>query len=179
MSKTRALVLSFSLAVAAALPVPVLADQSACQSMNGSTLRYWKVDKAYACGPASGKIDSSADIEALGSPFNFDSWQLEEQLTSQDGATRWLDVELLVGEWAVGDVLAKWQLAPGFWESHVVAVFSVRVGDGSDASLSDWATFIITPGQSSGTLFFSQVSRDMTLSAAGLAEIRLWTPLES
>lgn len=179
MSSTRILALSSSLALAALLPLPALGEESSCQSMNGHTLRYWKMDKAYACGPASGQVDSSADIEALGSPFNFDSWQLEEQLTPQGGATRWLDVEVVVGEWAEGDVFARWELAPGFWDSHEVAVFSVRVGDGSDASLSDWATFIITPGQSSGTLFFSQVSRDAQPSTAGLTEIRLWTPLES
>lgn len=165
-----------SLALALGLPSLAAAENASCQSMNDTTLRYWKMDKAYACGPASGRFESSADIEALGSPFNFDSWELREKVTSQNAATRWLDVEVVAGEWASGDVYAKWELAPGFWEDHDVAVFSVRVGDGADASLSDWATFIITPGQSSGTLFFSQVSKAAAPSVAGLSEIRLWTP---
>src|SRR5690606_32419436 len=105
-----------------------------------------------------GNPEVSADIEAVGSPFNFDSWQLEEDITSEHDNSAWLDVEFIAGDWNAGSVFVTWELAPGFWDTHGVAVFSLHVGDGQEASLSDFATFIITPGQSSGTIVFAQVT---------------------
>ncbi|MES2626461.1 MAG: hypothetical protein V4628_14345 [Pseudomonadota bacterium] len=148
-----------------------------CESNDGTTLRHWLLDNAYACSPGKGDPSSSADIEAVGSPFNFETWQTDEQITSDLDASASLDIELVVGGWDEKNVFATWTLAPGFWDEHDIAVFSFHVGDNSEEGLSDFATFIITPGEYSGTLFYTQVnSTGEETGAGGLSNIRLWTP---
>lgn len=153
------------------------ASNASCDSGNGATLRHWMLVNSYACEAGKGNPEHSADIEAVGAPFNFDSWELVEALSTQEDQSRWLDVEFVVGDWNAGSVFLTWELAPDYWDTHATAVFSVRVGDGQDASLNDFATFIIAPGQSSGTLVFAQVTKEGEPDASGgLAEIKLWTP---
>lgn len=148
-----------------------------CESNDGTTLRHWLLDNAYACGPGKGNPSSSADIEAVGAPFNFESWQTDEQITGAVDASESLDIELIVGGWDQKNIYATWRLAPGFWDEHEVAVFSFYVGDGSEKDLSDFATFIITPGEYSGTLFYTQVNNtgEEIGDSSGLSTVRLWT----
>jgi hypothetical protein len=155
----------------------VQASDASCDSGNGITLRRWMLNNSYACEAGNGVPEKSADIEAVGAPFNFASWELAEQVSGAGDQSQWLDIEFVVGDWNAGSVFATWELAPGYWDTHETAVFSVYVGDGSDKSLNDFATFIISPGQSNGTLVFAQVSKEGTQPlVGGLAEIRLWTP---
>src|SRR5688572_29273795 len=70
-----------------------------CESNDGTTLRHWLLDNAYACEPGNGDPGSSADIEAVGAPFNFESWQTSEQITGAVDASKSLDIELIVGGW--------------------------------------------------------------------------------
>jgi hypothetical protein len=136
------------------------------------------LDNAYACEPGKGNPASSADIEAVGAPFNFESWQTEEEINGSVDASESLDIELIVGGWDQKNIYATWRLAPGFWDEHEVAVFSFYVGDSSAEDLSDFATFIVTPGKYSGTLFYTQVNSTGTETAAGgLSNVRLWTPV--
>ncbi len=149
----------------------------ACDSNDGTTLRHWLLENAYACGPGKGDPSSSADIEAVGAPFNFESWQTDEEITSDADTSASLDIELIVGGWEEKNIFATWQLAPGFWDEHEVAVLSFYVGGNNDENLSDFATFIITPGEYSGTLFYTQVNNaGLETSAGGLSNVRLWTP---
>jgi hypothetical protein len=151
-----------------------------CDSNDGTTLRHWLLENAYACSPGDGDPSISADIEAVGAPFNFETWQTEEQITRDVDASASLDIELIVGGWDEKNIFATWQLAPGFWDEHEVAVFSFHVGGESEENLSDFATFIITPGEYSGTLFYTQVNNNgMNTDAGGLSNVRLWTPHKS
>jgi hypothetical protein len=148
-----------------------------CDSNDGTTLRHWLLENAYACSPGEGDPSSSADIEAVGAPFNFETWQTEEEITSDADASESLDIELIVGGWDEKNIFATWQLAPGFWDEHEVAVFSFHVRNPSAENLSDFATFIITPGQYSGTLFYTEVNKTgQNTDAGGLSNVRLWTP---
>lgn len=163
--------------LATGFSLPALAGSPTCESGNGTTLRHWMVVNAYACEKGKGNPEVSADIEAVGSPFDFDSWKLEDGITPEGDTSAWLDVEFIAGDWNEGSIFATWELAPGFWDQHGVAVFTLHVGDGSEESLSDFATFIITPGQSSGAMVFAQVTAEGAEAVkGGLAEIRLWTP---
>ena len=85
---------------------------------------------------------------------------------------------MIVGGWDQKNIYATWRLAPGFWDEHEVAVFSFYVGGNSDANLSDFATFIITPGEYSGTLFYTQINttNEEIAGSSGLSNVRLWTP---
>jgi hypothetical protein len=149
-----------------------------CESNDGTTLRHWLLDNAYACEPGIGNPSTSADIEAVGAPFNFESWQSSEQITGTADASESLDIELIVGGWDQKNIYATWRLAPGFWDEHEVAVFSFYVGDSNEENLSDFATFIITPGEYSGTLFYTEVNNTgMDTGAGGLSNVRLWTPV--
>ena len=152
-----------------------------CESNDGTTLRHWLLENAYACGPGKGDPSSSADIEAVGSPFNFETWQTEEAITRDLDASASLDIELIVGGWDQKNIFATWQLAPGFWDEHEIAVFSFYVGSSDEENLSDFATFIITPGQYSGTLFYTQVNNAglENTGAGGLTNVRVWTPEKS
>jgi hypothetical protein len=150
-----------------------------CESNDGTTLRHWLLDNAYACEPGKGDPSSSADIEAVGAPFNFESWQTDEEITGSVDASKSLDIELIVGGWDQKNIYATWRLTPGFWDEHEVAVFSFYVGGNSnDENLSDFATFIITPGEYSGTLFYTQVNNtgEENTASSGLSNVRLWTP---
>src|SRR5688572_5481861 len=85
-----------------------------CESNDGTTLRHWLLDNAYACEPGIGNPSTSADIEAVGAPFNFESWQSSEQITGTADASESLDIELIVGGWDQKNIYATWRLAPGF-----------------------------------------------------------------
>lgn len=163
--------------LASLISAPASAGSPTCESGNGTTLRHWMVVNAYACEEGKGNPEVSADIEAVGAPFNFESWQLDEDITANQDDSEWLNIEFVAGNWNEGSIFATWELAPGFWDTHGVAVITLHVGDRSDESLDDFATFIITPGESSGTIVFAQVTAEGAKAVkGGLAEVRLWTP---
>jgi hypothetical protein len=180
--KIRGLVaLVLTTAVATGFSTFASAGALSCVSTNGVTTRTWGFNSADSCGTGQGNPNSSADIEALGGQFNLGAtdWDprggINAPAEGGDGSS-WLDVTLLTGTWGGKNITASWTLATGFWQTFGKAVFTVHVGAGSHANLSDFGAFFITEGEYTGTWSFVQnPTTGSTGGAGGLSNAHLWT----
>jgi hypothetical protein len=142
------------------------------------TTRAWGFDSADSCGTGEGNPNSSADIEALGGSFSLgaEDWAKQGGITKDGDGSSWLNVNLLTGTWAGKSITAAWTLAAGFWDTFGMAVFSVHVGNGSHADLSDFGAFFISQGEYSGTWSFDQTPKTGAAGGGGgLSNAHLWT----
>ncbi|MES2626838.1 MAG: PEP-CTERM sorting domain-containing protein [Pseudomonadota bacterium] len=176
--KIRGLVaLVLTTAVATGFSSFASAGALSCVSTNGATTRTWGFNSADSCGTGEGNPNSSADIESLGGSFDLGAtdWDHRDGLAA-NGSGSLLTVNLVTGTWGGKDITATWSLAAGFWETFGKAVFTVHVGGGSHANLSDFGAFFITEGQYSGTWSFAQnPTSGRTGGAGGLSNAHLWT----
>lgn len=142
-----------------------------CADTISTTTRTWSFNSADACGTGQGNPNASSDIEGLGGVFNpgADNWPMDNAITQAGDPSAFLNVSLLTGAWGSTNITATWTLAAGFWQIFGKAVFSVHVGNGSEA-IDDFGAFFITQGQYSGTWSFNQVN-----GQGGLSNARLWT----
>lgn len=181
-------------AIAGAIALGVTSYASAvpltCTDVSGNTIttRTWNFDSGVAlgCGTGEGNPNASSDIEALGGQFDLTAplvWTKQGGINNGSGegsppsvgtdSSTWLNITISGAE---KNVTGTWTLAAGFWNNFNNAVFSVHVGGGSHATLSDFGAFLITPGAYTGTWsYFQTPTSTSTGGAGGWSNVHLWT----
>lgn len=147
-----------------------------CDSSGSGYTRTWTFDSAEACGTGPGNPNSSSDLEALGGDFDLtapDTWTKQGDVTDSGDNSDWLNVTLTSGTWGEKDIEATWTLAPGFWDTFSLGVFTVHVGGSPQSDPDDFGAFIVTSGAYSGTWTFLQEPGQG--GGGGLSNAAIWT----
>jgi hypothetical protein len=124
------------------------------------------LDSAELCETGDGNPNAT-DIPA---GWSSDAWTDQGHIaggTSDD----FLSVVFNSGSWGGGDFNLTWSIAEEFWETFANAVISIHVGNGNaNRSGADHFIWLITPGETSGTLDYDFISG----TGGGFSNIRLW-----
>jgi hypothetical protein len=129
----------------------------------GSAQRVAVLDSAEACQTGTGN-PGAADIVA---DYPGGAWTAAGELTG-DGSNSYLGVDVIAGNWGDEPILATWTIASSFWTTFSEAVISIHVGNGGGDP--DYFAWLITPGNTSGGLWYDRLSG----SGGGLSNVRLW-----
>ena len=146
---------------------------------NGS--RSWTVDSATGCDMGGGNPNTSTDISNLGAvavgagTFAGATWVKEGDVTAGGDFSALLNVSLNPGSsWGAEPIAGTWTLAANFWSLFSSAVLTIHVGGNPSNPPSDFAAFIITSGQTSGTFSYVQIEGEL-VNGGGLSNLSLWT----
>lgn len=155
---------------AAVLLVGSAAYAAVCSdtSDDGSPTRTWTLNAASGC--AMGEDNpQAADILA---EWPSTPWTNEGDITGDGDSSAFLDVDLTTGDFGGKNTAGTWTLSAAFWLTYGEAVISMHVGNGNEDGLADHASFLLLPGDTSGT--WSYVQDPEAGSGGGLSNFHIW-----
>jgi hypothetical protein len=137
-------------------------------SSDGSPTRTWTFTAASGCAMGEGN-PQAADILA---EWPATAWTHLGDITGTGDNLISLDVLFSSGAFDGKNTAGTWSLDPAFWLTYGEAVISMHVGNGSEAGLAGHVSFLLIPGDTSGSWSYSQAPENG--GGGGLSNFHLW-----
>lgn len=132
----------------------------------GSAEREAGLDSAVSCVTGTGNSTAATtDSEYPRAPY---TWTTRGDIAGADGTDDLLTVSLTAGSWGSFPAAGTWAIDSSFWTIYAEAAISLHVGNG-DGDPDHW-TWLITPGETSGTWSYEKLSG----GGGGLSNLHLY-----